>query len=172
MDLRRPRVYRRSNVGLVIVACGSSFAIIVLIIVYLPDINNDVWHAYGIFGTDFCMFSALFICHFHRIYRKNSSIVKMVMNCVSHVTSWHRPWGRGMGVHCGFNVWNTLSNEIISAGYNRPISYFHNASGKYPTMHHFVNRNVHTCAHFCYKMVHCVIWDTGIVGFMRWIHWQ
>ena len=23
----------------------------------------------------------------------------------------------------------------------------------------FCNKNVHTCAHFCYKMVHCGIWD-------------
>ena len=27
----------------------------------------------------------------------------------------------------------------------------------------FCNRNVHTCAHFCYKMVHCGIWNRGIV---------
>ena len=26
------------------------------------------------------------------------------------------------------------------------------------------NRNVHMCAHFCYKMVHCGIWDQCIVG--------
>ena len=31
------------------------------------------------------------------------------------------------------------------------------------------NRNVHTCAHFCYKVVHCRIWDRCIVGFVRCI---
>ena len=46
----------------------------------------------------------------------------------------------------------------------------HNAS--------FCSRNVHTCAHFCYKMVHCGKWDWCIVGFalrvycniVRWRH--
>ena len=31
----------------------------------------------------------------------------------------------------------------------------------------FGNRNVHMRAHFCNKMVHCVIWDRRIVGFVR-----
>ena len=35
----------------------------------------------------------------------------------------------------------------------------------------FCNRNVHTCAHFCYKMVHCGIFVSCIVGFVRWVHW-
>ena len=42
-----------------------------------------------------------------------------------------------------------------------------NVSDKYPTMHHFVTEMctcVHTCAHFCYKMVHCGIWDKCTVG--------
>ena len=36
------------------------------------------------------------------------------------------------------------------------------------------NRNVHTCAHFGYKMVHCGIWDRCIVRFMwqvYYIYW-
>ena len=30
------------------------------------------------------------------------------------------------------------------------------------------SRNVHTCAYFCYKMVHCAIFVWCIVGFVRW----
>ena len=53
---------------------------------------------------------------------------------------------------------------------NRPISQIpecicaisHNAT--------FCNRNVHTCAHFCYKMVHCGIYVWCIVGFVRWVY--
>ena len=30
----------------------------------------------------------------------------------------------------------------------------------------FCNRNVHMCAHFCYEMVHCGIWDWCIMGFI------
>ena len=35
-----------------------------------------------------------------------------------------------------------------------PSSKSNNALDRYPTMHHFV-----TCAHLCYKVVHCGIWD-------------
>ena len=36
----------------------------------------------------------------------------------------------------------------------------------------FGNRNVHTCAHFCYKMVYCGIWDGCIVRFGQRIYWD
>ena len=46
-----------------------------------------------------------------------------------------------------------------------------------PTMHQadipqctICNRNVHTCAHFCYSMVHCGIWDWRIVGFVQQVY--
>ena len=45
-----------------------------------------------------------------------------------------------------------------------------------PTMHQvshnaaFCNSNVHTCAHSCNKMVHCMIWDRCTVRFVRHIH--
>ena len=34
----------------------------------------------------------------------------------------------------------------------------------------FCNRNVHTCVHFWYKMVHCGIWDCCIVGFVGLVY--
>ena len=34
----------------------------------------------------------------------------------------------------------------------------------------FWNRNVHICAHFCYKMVHCGIFVGCIVAFVRWVY--
>ena len=34
----------------------------------------------------------------------------------------------------------------------------------------FCNRNVHTGAHFCYKMVNCGIWDWCIVGFVQQVY--
>ena len=53
---------------------------------------------------------------------------------------------------------------------NRPISQIpecicaisHNAP--------FCNRNVHMCAHFSYKMMHCGIWHRCILGFVRWVY--
>ena len=35
----------------------------------------------------------------------------------------------------------------------------------------FCNRNVHICAHFCNKMVHCGLYVWCIVGFLRWVYW-
>ena len=32
------------------------------------------------------------------------------------------------------------------------------------------NRNVHICTHFCYKVLHCEIWDRRIVGFVQQIY--
>ena len=42
---------------------------------------------------------------------------------------------------------------------NRPISLIPHCTS--PTSHNalFCNRNVHMCAHFCYKLVHCGIFD-------------
>ena len=39
----------------------------------------------------------------------------------------------------------------------------------YPTMDCFVTE-ICTCAHFCYKMVHCGIWDWCIVGFLGYVY--
>ena len=33
------------------------------------------------------------------------------------------------------------------------------------------HRNVETYAHFCYKMVHCQIWDWCIVEFVQLVYW-
>ena len=35
-----------------------------------------------------------------------------------------------------------------------------------PISHMQCNRNMHTCTHFCYKMVNCGIWEWCIVGFV------
>ena len=45
----------------------------------------------------------------------------------------------------------------------------HNAPVPYPTMHHFVT-DVHICAHFCYKMVHCGVFDWCIVRFVTLVY--
>ena len=42
---------------------------------------------------------------------------------------------------------------------------FHSATKKYPTMHHFITE-MFMCAHLCYKVVHCGIWNWFIVRFM------
>ena len=34
----------------------------------------------------------------------------------------------------------------------------------------FCNRNVQTCAHFCYKMVHCEIWNWRTVEFVQKVY--
>ena len=36
----------------------------------------------------------------------------------------------------------------------------------------FCNRNVHMCAHFCCKIVHCGMFIWCIMGFVRWVYWK
>ena len=53
---------------------------------------------------------------------------------------------------------------------NRPMSQIPQCI--WQIYHHaqFCHRNVHTCSHFCYKMVHCGIWDWCIVRFVgEWV---
>ena len=34
----------------------------------------------------------------------------------------------------------------------------------------FCNRNLHICAYFCYKMVHCGIFSDALWDFFRWVY--
>ena len=69
-------------------------------------------------------------------------------------------WSFNEQVKCSSDFW-----------YNRPISQIpkyicaisHNAA--------FCSSNVHMCAHFCCKMVHCGIFVWCIVRFVRWVYW-
>ena len=71
--------------------------------------------------------------------------------------------------HDMYNIFKAIKSlyNFDSTHKNNPAHKSHNASDKYPVMHHCCNRHVHTCAHFCYKMVHCGICDQCIVGFVH-----
>ena len=69
-----------------------------------------------------------------------------------------------------------LTRWITTQGHNNTELYllhkFHNPPVLYILSHNHApscNRNVHMCAHFCYKMVHCGIFIWCIVGFGRWV---
>ena len=68
---------------------------------------------------------------------------------------------------CWFQVWsNTVrrwSDRSISQTPQCIRQIFHNAL-------FFFYRNMHTCAHFCNKMVRCEIWDWCIVGFVQQVY--
>ena len=63
-------------------------------------------------------------------------------------------------------------HEVCFYGSNRSISQIPQCTS--PISHNapFCKRNVHICAHFCYKMVHCGIFVWCIVGCVRWVYWQ
>ena len=67
--------------------------------------------------------------------------------------------------HEGRMYFVSLKCHLCSKYAIDPSHKSHNASDKYPTMHHIVTEMC-TRAHFCYKMVHCGIWDCWIVGFV------
>ena len=50
---------------------------------------------------------------------------------------------------------------------NRPISQIPQCTRQTSHNTPFCSRNAHTCTHFCYKMVHCRIWDWCVVGFLQ-----
>ena len=54
---------------------------------------------------------------------------------------------------------------------NRPISQIPQCIRQISHNATFCNRNVHMCAHFCYKMLRCGIWCRCILGFVRWVYW-
>ena len=53
---------------------------------------------------------------------------------------------------------------------NRPITQIPQYTSPIPNNVPFCDRNVHMCAHFCYKMVHCGIFVSCIVAFLRWVY--
>ena len=70
-----------------------------------------------------------------------------------------------------FNI--ALVTSVIVFACNRPISQIpqcitqisHNNAP-------FCKRNVHMCAHFCYKMLHCGIWHRCILEFVKWVYYK
>ena len=62
---------------------------------------------------------------------------------------------------------NVLSENILII-VNDVLIYRWYISHKAP----FCNRNVHMCAHFCYKVVHCGIFVWCIVGFVQQVYWS
>ena len=70
-------------------------------------------------------------------------------------------------VHCVIFVWCIVGLNRFPQ--NRPVSQIPQCTS--PISHNapFCNRNVHICAHFCYKMVHCVIFVWCIVGLVWWV---
>ena len=73
--------------------------------------------------------------------------------------------------HIHLFTWQPLfSWSCFSFGPNRPISQMPQCIRQISHNAPFCNRNVHTCAHFCYKMLHCGIWHRCILGFVRWVY--
>ena len=87
--------------------------------------------------------------------RLNKWLSKQSWGCWFEMPS-HQVWR-----HCN-GWWHSAYNRLIfqMPEFIRQLS--HNAS--------FCDRNVHTCAHFWYKMVHCGIFVWCIVGFVRWAY--
>ena len=55
---------------------------------------------------------------------------------------------------------------------NRSISQIPRRIGQISRNVSFGNRNLHTYAHFCYKMMHCGMWDWCVVEFVRQSYWH
>ena len=69
-----------------------------------------------------------------------------------------------------FNASSDDTQSHFACPHNRPISQIPQCIWQISHNAPFWNRNVHTCAHFCYKMVHCGIWDWCIMGFAQQVY--
>ena len=72
-----------------------------------------------------------------------------------------------MGLNDSFRSFYTLpglANRSISQISQYITEISHSAS--------LCDRNVCMCTHFCYKVVHCGIWDRCIVGFVQQVYWH
>ena len=66
------------------------------------------------------------------------------------------------------SLWRPPPHLLSTVGdRNRPISPIPQCTRIIPQNAPFCNRNVRTCSHFCYKMLHCGTWDYCIVGVMN-----
>ena len=61
---------------------------------------------------------------------------------------------------------------ITSKGFscNRPLVQIPQCTSPVSYSAPFCNRNVHICAHFCYRLLHCGIFVWCIMGFVRWVY--
>ena len=67
-------------------------------------------------------------------------------------------------------LWDTHAGLYICEKTIDPSHKSHNALKQISYNASFCNRNVHTCAHFWYKMVHCGIWDWCIVEYVPQVY--
>ena len=70
-----------------------------------------------------------------------------------------------------YNVFSIISRHSYGTG-NRPISQIPQCIRQLSRNATFCNGNVHTCAHFGYKTVHCGMWDWCIVWFVKLVYWR
>ena len=71
---------------------------------------------------------------------------------------------------CPTDISETRSVIFTQVRPNNPVAQILQCTS--PISHNapFCDRNVHMCAHFCYKMVHYGIFMKCIMGFIRWIY--
>ena len=76
--------------------------------------------------------------------------------------------------HSGMPHWQPLLGILSWSSHslqlNRPISQIPECIRQISHNATFCNRNVHTCEHFCHKMLYCGIWHRCILGFVRWVY--
>ena len=108
-----------------------------------------------------------FLLYWYGCYKSMFCIVKSMYNLHdSHIYLW-----MNLSFLCRLSRSGDAGNLVIIGSCIDLLHKSHNAPIPYPIMHHFVTEMC-MCAHFCYKMVHCGIFDVCIVGFMRWVYWH
>ena len=73
------------------------------------------------------------------------------------------------------SIMTNIIGDILSTSYlvmNKSLAKIPQCVRQISHNAQFCNRNVHICAHFCYKMVHRGVFVWCTVGFVRWVYCQ
>ena len=96
----------------------------------------------------------------HNAQCKRAATVTIGTRCYELLEPWYQRYFSRITDIFVWCIFKILISQVPQ--YIRGIS--HNAP--------FCNRNVHLCAHFCYRMVHCGIFIYCIVGFVQQKYWH
>ena len=71
-----------------------------------------------------------------------------------------------------YEAWLLSSLSALRVPFNKLVAKIQQCTNPISHNASFCNRNVHICAHFCYKMVHCGIFVKSIVGYLSKALWD
>ena len=114
-----------------------------------------------------------FTCHqwIPRTKASDAELWCFLLICASNKRLSKQSWAGDLRRHRAHYDVIVMDASLALGQWWNTYHKFNTELSKYPTMHHFVTW-MWTRAHFCFKMVHCGIWDWCILGFVQQVYWH